>query len=118
MDDIELEDKTKTFIPFLINDNSINLNNITNSNYNNNNISIPNQFGLSPEINLFSKNKKSIYSINQQNNKPKNLFPGELISSCERRLQNDLSEFKTSKIDGKMYEVKLNDHKKIEKNSF
>ena len=118
MDDIELEDKTKTSIPFLINDNLINLNNITNSNYNNNNISIHNQFGLSPEINLFSKNKKSIYAINQQNNKPKNLFPGELISSCERRLQNDLSEFKTSKIVGNIYRVKLNDYKKIGNNSF
>ena len=61
MDDIELQDKTKNFLPVLINNNSINLNNITNSN--NNNCLTPNTLDQLSEINFISKNKKSIYGI-------------------------------------------------------
>ena len=63
--DIELTDKTKNNNPFLINDNNtINLNNIINSN--NNNSLIPNLLEQKPEINIFSKNKKSIYALINQ----------------------------------------------------
>ena len=37
---------------------------------------------------------------------------------CEGRLLNDLAEFKRSKIIGKICQVKMNDYKKIENNSF
>jgi len=115
--DIELTDKTKNNNPFLINDNNtINLNNIINSN-NNNNSSIPNLLEQKPEINIFSKNKKSIYALNQPIKKPKNISSGEL-TLCEGRLQNDLAEFRRSKIIGKICDIKLNDYKKVGNDSF
>lgn len=113
--DIELTDKTKNSNPFLINDNSINLNNIINSN--NNKTLTPNLLEQNPEINIFSKNKKSIYALNQPNKKPKNISSGEL-TLCEGRLQNDLAEFKRSKIIGKICEIKLNEYKKVGNDSF
>ena len=108
--DIELTDKTKNYYPSLINDNPINRNNIINSN--NNNSLIPNLLERPPEINLFSKNKKSIYALNQPTKKPKSVSSGEL-TLCEGRLQNDLAEFKRSKIIGKLCQIKLNDYKKF-----
>ena len=113
--DIELTDKTKNYYPSLINDNPINLNNIINSN--NNNSLIPNLLERPPEINLFSKNKKSIYALNQPTKKPKSVSSGEL-TLCEGRLQNDLAEFKRSKIIGKICRIKLNEYKKIGNDSF
>ena len=65
--DIELIDATNNSNTFLITDNSINLNNNINSN--NNNSLIPNNLELSLELNLFSKNKKQIYALNQSNKK-------------------------------------------------
>lgn len=114
MDDIELYDKTKNSFPFLINDNSINLNNINNSN---NNSLVPNQIEQSLGKNIFLKNKKSIYAKNQPIKKQKNISSGEL-TLCEGRLQNDLSEFKRSKIIGKICQIKLNDYKKVGNDSF
>ena len=114
--DIELTDKTKINKPFLNNDNNtINLNNIINSN--NNNSLIPNLLEQKPEINIFSKNKKSIYASNQPIKKPKNISSGEL-TLCEGRLQNDLAEFRRSTIIGKICRIKLNDYKKVGNDSF
>ena len=111
--DIELTDKANSYT-LLINDNSINLNNITNSN--NNNL-IPNSLEGSSEIDIFSKNKKAIYALNQPNKKTKKFSSGEL-TLCEGRLQNDLAELKRSKIIGKYCDIKLNDYKKVGNDSF
>ena len=115
--DIELTDKTKNNNPFLINDNNtINLNNIINSN--NNNSLIPNLLEQKPEINIFSKNKKPIYALNQPIKKPKNISSGEL-TLCEGRLQNDLAEYRRSKMVGKICKnIILNDYKKVGNDSF
>jgi len=95
------------------NDN-ITPNKLNNNNYNNNNTKIE----IDEDINIFPKNKKNIYSPNQnplKNNK--NLSSGEL-SLCEGRLLNDLAEFKRSKIIGKICNIKLYDYKRIENNCF
>lgn len=89
-------------------------NKLNNNNYNNNYTKIE----IDEDINIFSKNKKFIYALNQnplKNNKY--LSSGEL-SLCEGRLLNDLAEFKRSKIIGKICNIKLYDYKKIENNCF
>ena len=112
--DIEFPNTTKKTIPFLINENSNNLNNII---YSNNNSLMYNKLEKFPDKNIFSKNKNSIYALNQPNKKPKNISSGEL-TLCEGRLQNDLSEFKRSKIIGKICQIRLNDYKKVGNDSF
>lgn len=90
-----------------------------NNNFINNNTNIFDS-NNSPEINIFAKNKKSIYALNQNqplDNNNKNQTSGE-ITSCEGRLLNDLAEFKRSKIIGKICQIKLSDYKKMENNNF
>ena len=108
--DIEITDKTK--YNFSTYDDIINNNNSNNYNLFSNKIE-DNNF-----INLFPKNKKSIYALNQPIfKKNKNSISGEL-TLCEGRLLNDLAEFKRSKIVGKLCQIKLYDYKKLGNNSF
>ena len=108
--DIEITDKTKynysTYDDFINNNNS-----------NNNNL-FSNKIEDNNFINIFQKNKKSIYALNQPIfKKNKNSISGEL-TLCEGRLLNDLAEFKRSKIVGKLCQIKLYDYKKLGNNSF
>jgi len=108
--DIEITDKTK--YNFSTYDDIINNNNSNNNNLFSNKIE-DNNF-----INIFPKNKKSIYALNQPIfKKNKNSISGEL-TLCEGRLLNDLAEFKRSKIVGKLCQIKLYDYKKLGNNSF
>ena len=108
--DIEITDKTK--YNFSTYDDIINNNNSNNYNLFSNKIE-DNNF-----INIFPKNKKSIYALNQPIfKKNKNSISGEL-TLCEGRLLNDLAEFKRSKIVGKLCQIKLYDYKKLGNNSF
>ena len=50
-------------------------------------------------------------------NKNKKSTSAEL-TLCEGRLQNDLAEFKISKIVGKICQIKIYDYKKVENNTF
>ena len=111
--EIEINDKTNNYL------NSINYDLPTNNSQNNgDNNTDPIDMEKEKEINLFSKNKKSIYALNQSSNKKnKKISPGE-FTLCEGRLLNDLAEFKTSKITGKICKINVNDYKKREDYSF
>ena len=100
--EIEINDKTNNYL------NSINYDFPTNNSQNNgDNNTDPIDMEKEKEINLFSKNKKSIYALNQSSNKKnKKISPGE-FTLCEGRLLNDLAEFKTSKITGIKAEVSI-----------
>lgn len=111
--DIEIADKTHNSNNFLFYNNLSNLNNS-----NNNNSGSNNKIEESNEINIFAKNKNSIYGLNQPIlKKNKNPSSGEM-TLCEGRLLNDLAEFKRSKIIGKICQIKMNDYKKVENDSF
>ena len=110
--DIEIPDQTDKY------------NFSTKDNYTNNNISnnkdliITNKIDENNSINIFPKNKKAIYALNQPLiKKNKNSISGGL-TLCEGRLLNDLAEFKRSKIVGKICQIKLYDYKKLGNNSF
>ena len=107
-----------------INDYSENNSLMTNDSNNisiNNNIITSNKAEEDEELSLFSKDKKKIYGQNQSQNiicqKPKNSSSGEL-TLCEGRLINDLAEIKRSEIIGKIYQIKLNEYKRIDKKCF
>ena len=108
--DIEITDKTKynySRYDDIINNNNSNDNNLFSNKIEDNNF-----------INIFPKNKKSVYALNQPIfKKNKNSISGEL-TLCEGRLLNDLAEFKRSKIVGKLCQIKLYDYKKLGNNSF
>lgn len=86
-------------------------------NSNNNNDSIY-KIEESKEINLYTKNKKSIDDINYSDLIKNNNSFFSKMKLCENRLINDLDEFKRSKINGKICLIKMNDHKKVENDSF
>ena len=108
--DIEITDKTKynySRYDDIINNNNSNDNNLFSNKIEDNNF-----------LNIFPKNKKSVYALNQPIfKKNKNSISGEL-TLCEGRLLNDLAEFKRSKIVGKLCQIKLYDYKKLGNNSF
>jgi ubiquitin-protein ligase len=100
------------------NSNSFNFNLSTNNSQNNsNNNTIPIDIENDKDSNLFAKNKKSIYAQNQSSNK-KNKKSPRVVNLCEGRLLNDLAEYNTSKIAGKIYKININEYKKNEDNSF
>ena len=111
--DLEINDKTNNNL------NLINLDLYYNYELNDsNNFKDPIDIENDRDKNIFSKNKKSIYALNQSFNKiNKKTSVGEL-TSCEGRLLNDLAELKTSKIAGKICKININDYKRREDNSF
>ena len=97
--DIEIPDQTDKY-NF---STKISYTNTNNNNSNNNNLIITNKNDENNFINIFPKNKKAIYALNQPLiKKNKNSISGGL-TLCEGRLLNDLAEFKRSKIVGKIW---------------
>ena len=111
--DIEISDKNNNYNNF----------SYTNNNYidmddKKNNIIESNENNQSQDINIFAKNKKSIYGRNQPTSKKnKNSTSGEL-TLCEGRLLNDLAEFKRSKIVGNICQITLNDYVRTDNGTF
>lgn len=106
--DIDINSKNNDYFN---SDNSTN-NKIINVNYN-----LP-EIGKDSSINIFSRNKKFIYALNQPLLKRKNNLSSGELTLCEGRLLNDLAELKRSKIIGKICNIKLYDYIKIDNNGF
>ena len=102
-----------------INDN---IDNSNNNNLNDNNtINNTNEISNNDEDiemdNIFQKNNKCIYGVNNSPLFKKNKKPSCELTLCEGRLQNDLAELKRSKIYGKICETKFeNNYRKNENN--
>jgi len=106
--DIDINSKNNDYFN---SDNSTN-NKIINVNYN------LHEIGKDSSINIFSRNKKFIYALNQPLLKRKNNLSSGELTLCEGRLLNDLAELKRSKIIGKICNIKLYDYIKIDNNGF
>ena len=101
-----------------INDNTENCYNNYNSYNTINNINDINNNDEDIEMNnIFPKNNKCIYGINNSPFFKKNKKPSCELTLCEGRLQNDLAELKRSKIYGKICQTKFeNNYRKVENN--
>ena len=102
-----------------VNDNAENSNNCFHNDNNNaiNNINEITTNDEDIEMNIFPKNNKCIYGINNTFFFKKNKKPSCELTLCEGRLQNDIAELKRSKIYGKICQTKFdNNYIKLENN--